>query len=339
MSSPAARHRRPSRLPAAQSRPSAPAARAGHRKPQRAVSEPVQPAAAARHRKPSALQGKPAKATAVTALAVSAAAASAAATKWSAGTSGHPAAARASAMSAPSAKLGAADGRQGAGAGPAGPSAVAAADQQPALIYHPRIRPNSPQPPRPKGRHHRPAAAVASPPASSPPRVSSNPYSNPLRAVTGLIPERVDMGVDFGGSGPVYPLGDAVITNATGSSSGWPGGGWITYRLTDGPDAGLMVYVAEDVRPTVAAGEVVTPSTVIATVYDGGTGIETGWAMPDGASAESQLPQAGGIGGSGPFPTMVGLSFENLLRSLGAPAAPNADGSGYGALPPGYPAA
>jgi len=147
------------------------------------------------------------------------------------------------------------------------------------------------------------------------------------------------MGVDFGGSGPVYPLGDAVITNATGSSSGWPGGGWITYRLTDGPDAGLMVYVAEDVRPTVAAGEVVTPSTVIATVYDGGTGIETGWAMPDGASAESQLPEAGGIGGSGPFPTMVGLSFENLLRSLGAPAAPNADGSGYGALPPGYPAA
>jgi hypothetical protein len=157
--------------------------------------------------------------------------------------------------------------------------------------------------------------------------------------VAGLIPERVDMGVDFGGSGPVYPLGDAVITNATGDSSGWPGGGWITYRLTDGPDAGLQVYVAEDVQPTVAVGQVVTPSTAIATMYNGGTGIETGWAMPDGASAESQLSEAGGIGGGGPFPTMVGLSFENLLRSLGVPAAPNAADSGYGTLPAGYPGA
>jgi hypothetical protein len=157
--------------------------------------------------------------------------------------------------------------------------------------------------------------------------------------VTGLIPERVDMGVDFGGSGPVYPLGDAVITSATGYSSGWPGGGWITYRLTDGPDAGLMVYVAEDVQPTVSVGEAVAPSTVIANMYNGGIGIETGWAMPDAASAESELAEAGGIGGSGPFPTMIGLSFENLLHSLGVPASSDAGSSGYGLLPPGYPPA
>jgi hypothetical protein len=147
------------------------------------------------------------------------------------------------------------------------------------------------------------------------------------------------MGVDFGGSGPVYPIGDAVITNATGSSAGWPGGGWITYRLTDGPDAGLTVYVAEDVQPAVAVGEAVTPSTVIGNMYNGGTGIETGWAMPDGASSESEMAEAGGIGGGGPFPTMVGLSFENLLRSLGVPASSDAGSSGYGILPSGYPAA
>ncbi len=80
-------------------------------------------------------------------------------------------------------------------------------------------------------------------------------YRNPLRGVSGLIPERIDEGVDFGGSGPVYALGDAVITNATGNSAGWPGGGWITYQLTDGPDAGLMVYVAEDVTPAVQVGQ------------------------------------------------------------------------------------
>jgi murein DD-endopeptidase MepM/ murein hydrolase activator NlpD len=164
-------------------------------------------------------------------------------------------------------------------------------------------------------------------------------YLNPLRNVSGLIAERVDMGVDFGGSGPVYALGDGVITNATGSSAGWPGGGWITYRLTDGPDAGLMVYVAEDVKPTVQVGQHVTSSTVIAEMFDGGDGIETGWAMPDGASAESQLPAAGGISGGGPFPTMIGLSFEGLLQSLGVPAGNNRGESGFGVLPPNYPAA
>jgi murein DD-endopeptidase MepM/ murein hydrolase activator NlpD len=133
-------------------------------------------------------------------------------------------------------------------------------------------------------------------------------YLNPLRGVNGLIPERVDMGVDFAGSGSVYALGDGVITNAMGNSAGWPGGGWITYRLTDGPDAGLMVYVAEDVTPTVQVGQQVTSATVIADMFAGGDGIETGWARPDGASAESQLPAAGGISGGGPFPTMIGLS-------------------------------
>jgi hypothetical protein len=181
----------------------------------------------------------------------------------------------------------------------------------------------------PKRRTHPPAQPQA--PAQT-------GYLNPLRNVSGLLAERVDMGADFGGSGPVYALGDGVITNATGSSGGWPGGGWITYKLTDGPDAGLMVYVAEDVTPAVQAGQHVTSSTVIANMYNGGDGIETGWAMPDGASAESEMTEAGGISGGGPFPTMIGLSFEGLLRSLGVPAGNNAGESGFGTLPTGYPA-
>jgi len=146
------------------------------------------------------------------------------------------------------------------------------------------------------------------------------------------------MGVDFAGSGPVYALGSAVITSATGDSPGWPGGGWITYQLTSGPAAGLQVYVAEDVRPAVGVGQHVTSSTVIGEMYNGGDGIETGWAMPDGSSAESQLPVAGGIGGGGPFPTDVGLNFDQLLVALGAPAAPNSGEAGNGILPAGYPA-
>jgi murein DD-endopeptidase MepM/ murein hydrolase activator NlpD len=182
-----------------------------------------------------------------------------------------------------------------------------------------------------------PKATTSPAPAAPPPAPS---YLNPLRAITGLIPQRVDMGVDFEGSGPIYALGDAVITNAEGDNAGWPGGGWITYQLTDGPGAGLMVYVAEDVQPTVQVGDHVTSSTVIGQMSDGGDGIETGWATPDGSTAESQLAVAGGIGGDGPFPTEVGLSFDALLVAVGVPAAPNAVpvGSGYGLLPSSIPA-
>jgi hypothetical protein len=35
---------------------------------------------------------------------------------------------------------------------------------------------------------------------------------------------------------------------------------------------------------------------------------------------------------------MVGLSFDAVLESVGVPAAPNADQTGSGLLPPGYPA-
>jgi hypothetical protein len=163
-------------------------------------------------------------------------------------------------------------------------------------------------------------------------------YENPLRDVSGLIPERIDQGVDFGGTGPIYALGDAVVTNATATNYGWPGGGWITYQLTDGPAKGLLVFVAEDVRPTVSAGQHVTARTVIADMYDGGAGIETGWAMASGLTAESQLAEAGGISGAGPFPTYVGLNFEELLEATGVPAANNRYDTPSGLLPSQYPA-
>ena len=186
------------------------------------------------------------------------------------------------------------------------------------------------------GRHRKPSQ----PSQTGQPAPAASDYLNPLRAVSGLVPERVDQGVDFAGTGPVYAIGDAVVTDAMGVNSGWPGGGWVSYQLTDGPDAGLVVYVAEDVTPTVQVGQHVSSATVIANMYDGGDGIETGWAAAQTSlTAESQMPEAGTIGAGGPFPTMVGLSFDGLLQSLGVPASPGAGTSGYGTLPAGYPAA
>ena len=208
-----------------------------------------------------------------------------------------------------------------------------------------------PQPAVPAGAHARPQPVAAADAQASqqieivsiaiagrPGRHRKPGYANPLRSISGLVPERIDQGVDFGGTGPVYALGDAVVTGAAfGYSTGWPGGGYITYQLTDGPEAGLTVYLAEDVTPTVQVGQHVTPDTVIANMFAGGDGIETGWADPGGLLAESQLPAAGGIGGGGPFPTRIGASFDQLLQSLGVPAAPNSGQPAYGLLPVGYP--
>jgi hypothetical protein len=182
----------------------------------------------------------------------------------------------------------------------------------------------------------KPFAGSADRKAQPPPAPVPPVYRNPFRSVDVLRPERIDMGVDFGGSGPVYALGHAVITSATGSSAGWPGGGWITYRVTDGPAAGLSVFVAEDVKPAVQVGQEVSSSTVIANMFDGGAGIETGWAQPDGSSAESQLTEAGAISGQGPFPTRVGLNFDELLQVLGVAGGSNISQPASGILPPAY---
>ena len=72
-------------------------------------------------------------------------------------------------------------------------------------------------------------------------------------------------------------------------------------------------------------------------MFEGDAGIETGWAMASGFTAESQLPEAGGISGAGPFPTDVGLNFDELLQAIGVPAANNRYDYPYGILPSSYP--
>ncbi|HEY2304895.1 MAG TPA: hypothetical protein VGI05_03345, partial [Streptosporangiaceae bacterium] len=56
------------------------------------------------------------------------------------------------------------------------------------------------------GRHRKPSQ----PSQTGQPAPAASGYLNPLRAVSGLVPERVDQGVDFAGTGPVYAIGDAV---------------------------------------------------------------------------------------------------------------------------------
>jgi hypothetical protein len=141
----------------------------------------------------------------------------------------------------------------------------------------------------------------------------SGSYMNPLRSIKNLVAERIDQGVDYSGSGPIYAIGNGVITNV--NNAGWPNGTFISYQLSDGPYAGHYVYAAEDIHASVKVGQQVTSSTVIGQMFEGGSGIETGWATPPGTGTALGSTQFNGSN-----VTAYGLSFSNLLHSLGAPA-------------------
>jgi hypothetical protein len=161
-------------------------------------------------------------------------------------------------------------------------------------------------------------------------------YRNPLRAISGLIPERVDQGVDYAGSGPIYAVGDGVVLNTT--NAGWPGGAFISYQLLDGPAQGLIVYVAENVVPQVSIGAQVNCSTVVGTLVNAWPNLEIGWAAPPGTgdAAARAAGQWSAANDANNIPTAFGENFSQLLDAFGAPpgisyAAP------VGSLPLGWP--
>ena len=198
-----------------------------------------------------------------------------------------------------------------------------------------------------------------------PPALAVLPYINPFAAATILAYERVDQGVDFAGTGPVLALGNGVITETNGP--GWPGGPYMTYKLSDGPAAGLYVYMAEDltvgiagdtlqkidykiraahgrlslaVASTLAIGQKITAGQVIANMYNGANGIEIGWGRTtDGLVPESQTAACGSITGSN-LPaggTMIGRNFSELLRVLGVKIPNNLNDVPGGSMPAGWP--
>ncbi len=156
-------------------------------------------------------------------------------------------------------------------------------------------------------------------------------YYDPLRALTSLVPQEIDQGVDYCGAGPIYAIGDGTVLNLRDSS--WPSDGFISYRLSDGPAAGHVVYVAENVTPTVAIGERVTPATVVGVLHDAKTCLETGWARDSGPAGFA----AGFSQFNGKNSTAFGLNFSALLQALGSrPGLPQPYGP-PGQLPAGWP--
>jgi len=157
-------------------------------------------------------------------------------------------------------------------------------------------------------------------------------YENPLRAVHHLTPMRIDMGVDYAGSGTIYPIGDGTVTNLY--NAGWPGGAFVCYQLTAGPAKGLYVYVAENVKPLVHIGQHVLPTTPLATLVDASPNLETGWAAAPGTGnslADTMTTSTGQPVFNGSNSTAAGINFNELLVALGAPTGIYQTGKG----PPG----
>jgi murein DD-endopeptidase MepM/ murein hydrolase activator NlpD len=180
------------------------------------------------------------------------------------------------------------------------------------------------------------AAQAAQNQAANPTTVTVDPtpgsYADPLRTIDALTPERIDQGVDYSGYGPIYAIGDGVVLSTV--NGGWPGGTFISYRLTDGPANGLVVYAAEDIDPMVAVGQSVSAATVLGTMYEGPDGIETGWADPSG-DGDTMAADAGQFSGSNS--TAFGANFSELLTAVGAPPGILQNTPPTGSLPAGWP--
>jgi hypothetical protein len=127
-------------------------------------------------------------------------------------------------------------------------------------------------------------------------------YSNPIGK--GLTTGRIDQGVDFAGSGPLYAMGPGTIKSVY--NSGWPGGVYILLNMDDGKN----VFYAENIAPSVKPGQRVKAGQQIGFARGQYPYIEIGWSDAAGS------PTAHGHYTEG-VPTPEGKDFAALLGTFG----------------------
>lgn len=189
-----------------------------------------------------------------------------------------------------------------------------AAGQQPALAQatDPVGDPNAHAPPLSEVRQEIRLELVAAPPSSA-------GYVNPLPYVTCCGRwERTDQGVDASmpvgapieAPGPVKIL--AIIPD-------WYAGQPLVYwELLNGPDAGKIQYVAEQITKIARPGSYLQQGEAIAHFAASGTGIEFGWSTPNGVTLA--VATSGYEEGE---ETPAGKSMRAWLNAVGAKAGPN----------------
>ncbi len=146
--------------------------------------------------------------------------------------------------------------------------------------------------------------------------VTSATYVNPLQFVSAW--ERTDQGVDAS-----MPIGAPILApgrvKVLAITPDWYAGQPLVYfELLDGPDAGRVQYVAEQITDIARPGSILSPGQVIARFAKSGTAIEYGWSTLSGVTLARATTgyEEGEV-------TPAGRSMREWLNSLGANAGPS----------------
>ena len=144
-------------------------------------------------------------------------------------------------------------------------------------------------------------------------RVSNAPYIDPLPYVTHW--GRTDQGVDATmpvGAPIIAPCPVKILATIPNWYAGQP---LVYYELLDGPDAGQLQYVAEQITAIARPGTLLLKGAVIARYAASGTGIEFGWSTLSGVTLARATTgyEEGQV-------TPAGLNIRAWLNALGAGA-------------------
>ncbi len=140
---------------------------------------------------------------------------------------------------------------------------------------------------------------------------AEGPYANPF-AGDNYYTGRTDMGVDLclHKGEPIRAIGNGVVA---GIIPNWfEGQPYIWYQLTDGPNAGRYVYVAEEIWHLARVGQVLHKGQPVAWYAPSGSCIETGWSASDGWTLAQVT-----TGYTEGERTVAGVQFAHFLISLG----------------------
>jgi len=141
-------------------------------------------------------------------------------------------------------------------------------------------------------------------------------YINPLQYVNHW--ERTDQGVDANmpvGAPILAPCPVKILAVIPNWYAGQP---LIYFELLNGPDAGKVQFVAEEITDLAQPGSILQQGQVIARYAASGTGIEYGWSTLNGVTLARATTgyEEGQV-------TPAGVNMRNWLNALGANAGPS----------------
>ncbi len=146
--------------------------------------------------------------------------------------------------------------------------------------------------------------------------VNNAPYIDPLQYVNHW--ERTDQGVDA-----TMPVGGPILApcpvKILATIPDWYAGQPLVYfELLNGPDAGRVQYVAEQITDIAQPGSLLQQGQVIARYAPAGTAIEYGWSTLNGVTLARATTgyEEGQV-------TPAGVNMRNWLNALGANAGPS----------------